>query len=58
MCQACIEAELWLAYQEELAAKQTPPAAAAGAAGTDARATPRAPEPPAPSFACEEPPET
>jgi hypothetical protein len=56
MCQACLEAELWLAYQEELAEKQK-----AASAGTEPRARPAKnppPDRPAAPFACEEPPAT
>ena len=54
MCQACLEAELWLAYQEELAEKQK--AADAGTQPRPAKETP--PDRPAAPFACEEPPAT
>ncbi len=59
MCLACIEAELWLAYQEDLVSRQAAAAGAAGAAGPDPVATEDAPPDrrQAP-FVCEEPPAT
>ena len=51
MCQACLEAELWLAYQEELAARQAAAAPAEPKAASNAQP---APERPGFSFACEE----
>jgi len=57
MCQACIEAELWLAYQEEVAAKRNaPPDPAAVSPSSPPAAAASAPDRPAPPFACEEPP--
>jgi hypothetical protein len=72
MCLACLEAELWLAYQEDLAARekaaagQEAPAGApvvalavAPAAAPSDLAKPRMPpDRPAAPFACEEPPST
>ena len=65
MCQACLEAELWLAYQEDLAARETAAAAAAASVATPSAADSAAPakpqtppDRPAASFACEEPPST
>ncbi len=56
MCLACLEAELWMAYQEDLASKQASPAVASGAAGTDAAATGDAlPDHSRGPFVCEEP---
>lgn len=59
MCQACLEAELWLAYQEELAATQAPTVVATGADGAVPAATADArPDRPQAPFACEESPAT
>jgi hypothetical protein len=57
MCQACLEAELWLAYQEDLAAREKAAAAATPAPATATVATepPSPADPKAGSFACEEP---
>lgn len=59
MCQACLEAELWLAYQEELAASEKAAATASAAAAPAAPARPQTPpDRLAAPFVCEEPPST
>jgi hypothetical protein len=58
MCLACLEAELWLAYQEDLAAREKAAADAATAAPADPAKPQTPPHRPAAPFACEEPPST
>jgi hypothetical protein len=58
MCQACLEAELWLAYQEELAARDTGGGGSSIAGPGGAADAQAAAERPVQAFACEEPSST